>query len=69
MDSAGMEAKAILQDRSERVRSGESARGTDILLFNEAKLRWDAALSEFAAHRVSHFAVPTTNRRVHRPLP
>ncbi len=50
-----MEAKGILQDRSERVRLGESTHTRRLLLFKDAKNRWQDAASEFAAHRASHF--------------
>ena len=55
MNSACVEARAVLQDRSERVRLGESTPTHRLALFKEAKNRWDAAVSEFETHRASHY--------------
>ena len=55
METARVEAAAILQDRSERARVGEAPRTPQIELYKQAKQRWDAAVSEFAAHRAEHF--------------
>jgi hypothetical protein len=51
MDSACIEAKAMLQDSAARVTSPAN----HIALFKEAKKRWDDAVAEFEAHRASHF--------------